>query len=250
MLTLAHLTAPYIRFLHPDVVRAIVEDNVVRSAQWRALLSERGIDPDLYLWQGSSCAFPGVRRHAGSREIANHKTSVKLDIVHAQALAVDDNHYPKSTWSYILRGRPFQNQGPQGYALAHIFDHKAYKNRGHAELDYDGDAVVLHGLFTAVTNTCYMPVGLIRPTDFGFALRNLIQRYVAQLYDGIGCLLPAGLAIKSNADVDWQIDKFNWAEPVGTMEHVHTFLEFRAKKVEALMLNVDAASAPSQGLDD
>jgi len=58
------------RFLQPEIVQAIVVDNELHRAAWSEALETRGIDPRAYLWPGSACAFPGVRRYAGSSEIA------------------------------------------------------------------------------------------------------------------------------------------------------------------------------------
>ena len=67
---LAKVVARYARFLRPEIVQAIVEDNQWHSAAWSGALEKRGIDPRAYLWPRSACAFPGVRRYAGSSEIA------------------------------------------------------------------------------------------------------------------------------------------------------------------------------------
>jgi hypothetical protein len=61
LLQLAEITTPYIRFLHPDIVLAVVEDNEYRRKEWCSRLVEHQINPSLYLWERSACAFPGVR---------------------------------------------------------------------------------------------------------------------------------------------------------------------------------------------
>ena len=45
MLALARVFVRYVRFLTPDVVSAIVEDNTRRAKEWRALLAELRVDP-------------------------------------------------------------------------------------------------------------------------------------------------------------------------------------------------------------
>jgi len=129
LLQLARITIPFIRFLHPDIVRAIVEDNEQHHDDWQTRLQERGIDPALYLWERSTCTFPGVRRYAGSTEIAQHRGRMETTRGPEGALKLDDNHYPKIVWSFVFRGKTFQNMGPSGYSLAHLADHKQYKNR-------------------------------------------------------------------------------------------------------------------------
>ena len=91
------------------------------------------------------------------------------------ALRLDDNDFPKQIWSHVFLGKKFPKHGPVGYALAHLADHKNYGNRHDSDFEVKGDTKELHGLFTAATNSVYVPVGLIKPTDFGSRLRNLLQ---------------------------------------------------------------------------
>ena len=237
LLQLARITIPYIRFLHPNIVRAIVEDNEYHSKIWKLKLHEYGIDPSLYLWERSACAFPGVRRYAGGAEIAQHRGQVQATGKPENALKLDDNHYPKCVWSFIFRGKTFQNQGPMGYSLAHLADHKQYKNRGQEEFDLLGEntaSAALYGLYTSVANTVYMPNNLIRPTDFAFTLRNLIQRQANHLYGSFCNLLPPYLSIRTAETGAWYLDAFDWSEPVGTMNYMATFLNFRNQEMEKL----------------
>jgi hypothetical protein len=238
LLQLAKITIPYICFLHPDIVRDVVRDNEYRRAEWSDRLRKCGIDPALYLWQHSPCAFPGVRRYAGSTEIAQHRGRMEVKAVPENAIKLDDNDYPKHVWSFIFRGKPFQKHGPSGYSLAHLVDHKNYKNRGQAEITNNrGDEVTvltLFGLYTSVTNTVYMPNGLIRPTDFAFLLRNLIHRKADALYGRFCKLLPPHLSFRTNESGAWSLDAFEWREPVGASDYVEAFLRYRNEKMEAL----------------
>jgi hypothetical protein len=240
VLTLAKITAPYVRFPHPDIVRLLVEDNERRRASWAERLAALSIDPSLYLWARCACAFPGVRRYSGSTEIATYRKRVDSAAQPDNALRLDDNDFPKHLWSFTFRGRPFQKQGPSGYSLAHLADHKIYKNRGRDEFDgTEGDAGALaeranFGLYTSAANTVFIPTGLIRPTDFAFPLRNLIQRRAAELYGGICNLLPPPLAIREAESTDWALANFGWAEPVGTTAHIDAFLDFRRRQIDLM----------------
>ncbi len=240
LLQLARITVPYVRFLHPDIVRAVVEDNEIHREEWATSLQRRGVDPSLYVWEKSSCAFPGVRRYAGSTEIAQYRRRLATLEGPEDALVLDDNHYPKTVWSFVLRGKRFQNQGPNGYALAHLADHKQYKNRAQEEFDVLEETTTfpaLFGLYTSVTNTVYTPVGLIRPTDFALPLRNLIQRQSMHLYGSFCNLLPPHLSIRTPESGAWSLDAFDWSEPVGTMDHVPAFLDYRNQEMEKLLAN-------------
>ncbi len=234
-LALARVVARYARFLRPEIVQAIVEDNEARRAHWSLALEERGIDPRAYLWSKSACAFPGVRRYAGSSEIAIFRKRAAGEVT--DVLALDDNDYPKQVWSFMLTGRKFPKHGPQAYALAHLADHKVHKNRAGSDFEIVAGhgETMLHGLYTAPTNTAYLPVATIKPTDFGPLLRNLLMRRAQQLYGGFCSLLPPWLSIPAAADDDWSVDRFEWPEPVGDPERISSFLEFRHKKMEELI---------------
>lgn len=238
LLRLARITIPYVRFLHPDIVKAVADDNEQQRDKWEAGLRQHGVDPATYIWERSACAFPGVRRHAGSNEIALHSGRMVTEQRPANALILDDNHYPKIVWSFVFRGRTFQNRGPEGYSLAHLADHKHYKNRGYEEFDNRGEATgipALFGLFTSVANTVYLPTGLIRPTDFDFALRNVLQRRAEELYKDCCNVLPPRLSIRAAQSEDWALDDFEWSEPVGTLEHVSAFLSHRNAEMNKLL---------------
>jgi len=236
MLALARAVTPLVRFLHPDVVRAVVDDNRRHASAWRAALAARGVAADGYLWDDGATAFPGVRRHAGASEIQHFRSGQRTDL--AGALRLDDNTYPKHIWSFTLRGRPFQNFGPTGYELAHLVDHKVYKHRGMEELIGPVAAVLgasgLPGLFTSAANAAFVPTAYLRPTDFSGVLRNLLQRRAAELYGHFCRLLPGGLHIRNAVSPEWDTSAFTWSAPVGTTEHLTAFLGFRRTELQRL----------------
>ncbi len=241
ILTLARMTTPYVRFLHPDIVAAIVEDTEYHRATWSAALQQHGISPDTYLWERGACGFPGIRRYAGSSEIAIHRKRMSDDTaLLTGALKTDDNTYPKHLWSFMLRGRPFQQFGPNDYALAHLLDHKDDKptmarlNQEIAHPEQLQLIAPLYGLFTSATNTVYLPRALIRPTDFNHALRTLIQRRAQQLYGAVCNLVPHPWAIRESAVSAWSLEVFTWAEPVGSLQYLKQFLAFRHERLSRL----------------
>ena len=238
MVQLAKLTTRHICFLHPNIVSDLVKDNELHSEGWSHRLKEKGIEPSLYLWKNSPCAFPGVRRYAGSEEIAIYRGQKKTGARPKNALALDDNDYPKQIWSFVFQGKKFAKRGPLGYSLAHLVDHKDHKNRALDEFnnsDVDSSTSTLFGLYTSPTNTVYIPNGLMRPTDFSFPLRNLIQRRAVALYGSFCKLVPPHLSIKASGSHEWSLDGFDWREPVGTSDHVQSFLTYRNETMEKLL---------------
>lgn len=240
LLKLVQVLAPLVRFLDPAIIGAITEDNRRHRDEWSARLDELGVHPAIYLWDDSPCAFPGVRRYAGSTEIAGFRKRLSLDVPPAQCLALDDNDYPKHLWAFVCTGRPFRKKGPDGYQLAHLLDHKTHGNRWQEELDGSTDAVErtpLFGLFTSAANTAYLPAALLRPTDFSYRLRTLLQRRALALYGNVCRMVPPYLAIKACDNPLWRVERFDWSEPAGDMAHLPDFLAFRRKCMNELIKN-------------
>ena len=113
-LLLAQIAMRYVRFLDPKIVAAIADDNEVRRGEWCESLASCGVDPSLYLWDGSPCAFPGVRRHAGSWEINRLRDSNSDYSDITDAICIDDNDYPKQIWSFVFRNAQFSKFGANG----------------------------------------------------------------------------------------------------------------------------------------
>ncbi len=247
VLQLARVAIPLVRYLHPDIVRAVVEDTAQHREDWSRALVARGIDPEIYLWDGSPCVFPGVRRYAGSREVAAYRGHTSLSAgTPTDALCLDDNEYPKQLWSYVFRGAKFAKHGPEGYSLAHLADHKQHGNRASDEFERTSPSTPvrpLFGLYTSAANTVYVPCNLIRPTDFAGALRNLLIRRSQSLYGSFCRLLPAGFSTPAASSDTWELDRFTWAEPVGTSENIPEFLAFRRAKVARILSPLPAPAA-------
>ncbi len=229
ILQMAHVITQYTRFIHPDIVKIIVEDNEKMFPIWKPMLENFGVITDTYMWDKGTCLFPGIRRHEGASEIANKRTK-SLDLDNENAIYLDDNDYPKHLWSFILFGKQFSKKGPIGYQLAHILDHKKNNNRLGSELGLDSD-IILPGLFTAPTNTCYVPIELMKPTDGNEKLRNLLFLKAKDLYRDVNILPNQYISRINNDSPKWDIKNFKWAEPVGNINHVEAFLAYRRKKM-------------------
>lgn len=234
---LAGAVTPFVRFLEPGIVHAVVEDNRRMGADWSVRLAALGIDPATYLWEGSPCVFPGVRRYTGNTEKAAFRQRAAAYEVPLQCLSLDDNDYPKHLWAFAFTGNPFRKRGPDGYHLAHLIDHKEYGNRWREELVNMPDAkepVLPYGLFTSAANLAFVPSAFLRPTDFSSKLRSLMQRRAQQLY-GRNCrIVPPPMAVKRCDDRNWSLDNFRWSTPVGSMDNIPDFLEFRRERLEEL----------------
>lgn len=234
---LAQITTRYIRFLSPKIVEAIVEDNEKNMDFFLNYLRKYNINPNLYLWEKSSCCFPGIRRYAGSSEISAYRKRSEIESI-KDAIRLDDNDFPKQIWSFVFRNTQFSKFGPTGYSLAHLVDHKDDKNRYEEEFDFiDGHDTkkAFYGLYTCASNAVYIPSNLMKPTDFNGAIRNILFKKALSLYGSFCNIVPLDMKIKDTEDPKWNIDKFEWAEPVGSMENVESFLKYRKQKIETIL---------------
>jgi hypothetical protein len=199
-------------------------------------LISRGIDPEFYLWDRSSCTFPGIRRYAGSKEIAYFRGQLsQSDVEISDALRLDDNSSPKHIWSFIFRGKPFQNFGPKGYSIAHLADHKDYKNRRDDEFESVGTVPEkLYGLFSCASNAAYIPDTLLKLTDFNMQTRLLLLHKAQSLYGEFCNLLPPAFRLKQQESSEWHIENFDWCPPVGEGAELESFFIFRAETINSL----------------
>lgn len=221
----------HIKFINPAIVEAIADDNMKNKTFFMDILVANSINPDIYLWDGSPCVFPGVRRFVGKYE--EPKTFVKPNLRgEKQALFVDGNSLPVHFWSYVLRGKKSNNQGPTGHALAHLVTHKDYNAQqisDELKLTNEIPNFGLSGLFSAAFNTAYCPTSLMKPTDFNIEIRRVLQQQLIQLYDKSCTMLPRFASFANYDDNAWQPKEFNWNPPVGDLTHISKFLDFRRK---------------------
>lgn len=233
---LAKILTKYVRFLLPDIVQRVVENNELIRKDICKKLDSKGINSELYMWEKCSCCFPGIRRYAGSVEISAFKKLSKIEKIE-DAIVLDDNDYPKQIWSFIFRRSQFSKYGPDGYGLAHLVDHKKANNRMSEEFTFENNIFLekpLYGLYTCASNSVFIPNNLIKPTDFNSSIRNLLFRKAKSLYGSFCNLVPQFIKFKENTDEKWNIENFEWAEPVGKTDNMNAFLEFRKNKLASL----------------
>ena len=235
---LAQIITKYVRFLSPAIIGDIVDFNEQIKEKIRDHLEKKGINPDLYLWEKSSCCFPGVRRFAGSSEISAYRKRSEISAIN-DALLLDDNDFPKQVWSFVFRGQQFSKFGPNEYSLAHLIDHKKDKNRMEKEFIFPTGYKFekpFYGLYTCASNSVYIPSNIMKPTDFNGQIRNLLFRKAYELYGDICNIIPAFIKIPAPDDEKWELNRFKWAEPVGSVDNVYDFNLFRIEKIAKFLL--------------
>lgn len=96
VLALAHTTMPFVRFLSPDIVRAVVEDNEKHRAGWVDALQVRGIDPIPYLWERSSAlsqvygAMPAVAKLRCTGDMRRFRR-IRVSLLHWMTTTIRSN---------------------------------------------------------------------------------------------------------------------------------------------------------------
>lgn len=247
------LIAKYAKFLSPQIVARLVDDNEKHRNEWSEKLREKKIEPIIYLWEKSPCAFPGVRRYSGSQEVAAYRghTTVE-DIIRTGAVRLDDNDFPKHIWAFVFTGKQFQKRGPSLFNLAHLADHKGGSSRIEDEFTIvpDIEKHPAFGLYTSPANTCYIPQVLIRPTDFSPVIRRLLISRAFELYRDVCNLLPPWLAEKRAINELFSLNDFEWAQPVGDLTSLESFFNYRSMIIAAYMReSVSGEVLPHQPVD-
>ena len=189
---LTRIAARYVRWPHPDLVAQVAEANQV--APWhhecRDGLASAGIDPELYLWAGSTCLFPGTRRFKNSRTPNSPEKPNGRCAPGAVVLDSGTNTKAKQVWTSLVGSF---NKQRNGYHLVHLFPHQGQEvgnilqeehaaEKASPELLNDARQIGLPGLYTSAANMCFMPGELTRPTDASSLLRQVLWQKALDLY--------------------------------------------------------------------
>jgi hypothetical protein len=238
MVKMARVITKYVHFLDPAIVAAIVEDNRENSRDWRLRLSAQGIDPRLYLWDGSSCCFPGVRRYLDTEQgVWRRGTWQRGRKEFRDALALDCDEYPRWVWSALMPERAAALER-QRYTIFHPLNHKVINAQVEASLEENKylDGRGLYGLFTSAANIAYAPSVLIALMNTDHWLRTLFVERQVQLYAAVGAILPPRVSVRRGAG-EWNLKAFDWPPCEGVVDsaRVQAFLAARRAKLEALL---------------
>jgi len=242
---IAKLLTPYLKFLHPEIITKISLSNSEITSYYHDYLTASGIDPKIYIWKNCSTMFPGIRRANGKTDNEYKKKQLPKHLRREKgAIYIDDNSYPKHIWAFIFTGQQFSNKGPDSYELAHIFEHKAvdrlrqeFINKGNPKYDF---SIPLSGLFTSAAGLMYSPRTFVKITDHSLHARRLIQRKVVELYKDAANILPPSIELRTQAE-EWDIDSFKWGDPVGDLNQIDQFLEYRKERIDKI-LNLEIPS--------
>jgi hypothetical protein len=224
--------------MHPKVVARIREINADHEerARLEAILPEC-IEREAWLYPGSACVFPGVRRFVG-----RVKKKQLLKYVPKEGCIIDDNRFPRNLWTFLAIGEHYtgpnwKNSGLSAFELAHIFSHKHEKQELEWEVFKEHEKKLKpYGLFTCASNTVLIPKGFAKPTDGLPAVRVAFFKRHIDLY---GEESLRGLrSLDPDAIPGWYGD-LEWNEPIlppGWEENVEKLTAFRFERLTKLFL--------------
>lgn len=228
-------TARFIKFVSPEIVAKVVEDNKKHKNELIDLLESNGIASSIYIWDGSPCLFPGIRRFVGKGEGA-HEFVDQGDRSEKQAIYFDDNRFPRHFWSYLMRGKKYDNNGPKGYSLAHILPHKDYKLDNVAlelKLPPQYKPFMLSGLFSSAANTCYSSTAVMKPTDHNLIVKKILQKKLKSMYQDKCAILPPGIAFH-DFELSLDLKTINWGSEITDEQYLNEFFKFRLEELRRL----------------
>ena len=236
---ITRLLTPYLKFLNPRIIEKITLSNNELESYYCKYMTEFKIEHKYYIWENCSTMFPGIRRANGKTDNEFKKKQLPIELRSGKnAIYIDDNSYPKHIWAFVFTNQQFSNKGPNGYELAHIFEHKAV-NRINDELTTQNNSQYdlskpLSGMFTNAACLMYAPRTFVKITDHSLQARRLIQRKIIELYGDTTNILPPTIEFKKQ-DEEWEIDSFVWGKPVGDLEQIELFLKYRKDRLEKIL---------------
>ena len=95
------ILAQLVCHVHPDIVERIQQRNHEEAVYFRHLFMGK-VAVENYLFDGSACVFPGVRRYVGRSE---HDKRRSFD--RSASAIIDTNEFPRHLWCYLENGKGY-----------------------------------------------------------------------------------------------------------------------------------------------
>ncbi len=226
--------------MHPAIVARIQTLNVETSVRANIeSIFPAGLDITEWMYPGSACVFPGVRRFVGR---LNKKELLKF--VPHESCIIDDNRFPRHLWTYIAIGAGYSGArwkdcGFSDFELAHIFSHKPDgRELENSVFKYFDPTASPYGLFTCAANVVLVPKGFAKPTDGLTAIRIAFFKRYIELYGEKS--LPGYTGLKQELVPEWY-ESLEWNEPIlpeNWEEHVDLLLKYRQKRLTKLFVSI------------
>ena len=244
---IAKILASLCYHIHPDIVATIQERNIKERAYFENLFAGR-IEAKPYLFGGSSCVFPGIRRYTAAR---GKKQAFNV----GESAILDDNIFPRHLWCFLLNetaysSKAWKQAGLDRFELAHVFSHKPLE----AELERQyfhqfSTEVPPYGNFTCAANVTLLPKGTVRPTDNSPTIKSVFFKRHIDLYGEDTLAGRAGF--KHDSAPEWY-NQLEWNDPIlpqNWRDRTEELLNRRTKRITDI-LNRDLESETELSVDD
>ena len=219
--------------MHPTIIEHIKARNSEEYTYFADLFLDK-IDIADYLFHGSACVFPGVRRYVAGR-------GKRMSYNPTYRAIIDDNTFPRHIWCFLANGttynsRSWAKSGLNEFELAHIFTHKP------SELEFEEAFFdsIQPGLnpysdFTCAANVVLLPKGMVRPTDNSRAIKAAFYSRYIELYGEESLIGRSGF--KKSLVPAWYSD-LNWNDPLlpsAWPENIDRLLQYRTRRITHLL---------------
>jgi len=219
--------------IHPKIVEKIQKRNSEEFNYFKELFDNR-ININHYLFDGSACVFPGVRRYVsgqGKKKAFNPEYSA----------IIDDNTFPRHIWCFLENGKTYngpnwRDTGLGEFELAHVFTHKESEIEFEKQFfSFVNENLQPYGDFSCACNVTLLPKGTVRPTDNSKAIKAAFYKRYISLYGES----PLNGRNGFNDDLvpNWYND-LSWNEvplPHDWEANTEKLLKYRTKRITELM---------------
>ncbi len=226
---LAHLAY----HIHPKIVERIQSRNIEEFDYFKELFANK-IEVDNYLFDGSACVFPGVRRYVSGQ---GKKKAYNIEY----KAVIDDNTFPRHIWWFLENGKTYngpnwRDTGLGEFELAHVFTHKE------SEIEFEKqffstiqDNLYPYGDFSCACNVALLPKGTVRPTDNSKAIKATFYKRSIDLYGESP--LNGRSGFNESLVPSWY-SELNWNEPplpIGWESNIEKLLKYRTERITGLL---------------
>ena len=219
--------------IHPKIVKRIQSQNIEELGYFKKLFANK-IDLENYLFDGSACVFPGVRRYvSGQGKLFTYNIEYKA--------IIDDNRFPRSIWCFLANGRPYsgpnwKDTGLSEFELTHVFTHKE------SEIEFEKPffSTVQNNLypysdFSCACNVVLLPKGTVKPTDKSKAIKAAFYKRYIDLYGEFP--LNGRSGFNESLVPNWY-NELNWNEPSlpeGWEPNIEKLLKYRTQRITGIL---------------
>lgn len=231
--TICEILAQLAFHIHPKAVELIQKRNAEELDYFRELFGNR-INVDHYLFEGSACVFPGVKRYVSGK---GKKKSYNAEY----GAIIDDNTFPRHIWCFLENGKTYngpnwRDSGLGAFELAHVFTHKDSELAFEREFFHTNkEELFPYGDFSCACNIVLLPKGTVRPTDNSKAIKAAFYKRYVDLY-GETPLNGRG-GFRDEMVPDWY-SSLRWNEPPlpeGWEKRIESLLDYRTKRISGLL---------------